>query len=293
MTIRILPSITEPVRAPSQGGKRDHWSGRELQVIRERYIAEGVVACAALLPDRTPAAITEKALKMGLRRQGRHAKPLPPTPQLDEAIRRLYAEDAGSGRRGWLKQFCERHKVPRHWVYQRAQQMGIVPDSAKKAPPWTEAEHDLLERNAHKHPETIRKIFAKAGYRRTESAIAVRRKRIIGGVRQARVDAGVYSANDVAELMRVDVHCVMRWIGRDGLKAKVASWHSNGRAERYEITRGDLRRWMLTNTHAWDHRRIDKLWLIDVLTNGASTIAQAGLDDVRGPRREQQEAAAA
>lgn len=275
MSVRIVPSITEPVRAKHLGQRRSPWSPLELQVLRERYAAEGALGCMALLPDRNQQSIHERARKMGLSTQQRHRSPLHSNPHLDAAIRKLYSRTDHS--RGAVRDFCAARGLTRQWVSERAKALGVLPLRTKE-PPWSEAEEDLLEQNSHKCLKSIAKILKRHGYHRTPTAIGIRRARIGLGARQSRIDAGIYSANDIGATMGVDVHVVLRWISHHGLRVRATLPASDGRPIRHEIHRPDLRAWMISHIGQWDHRKCERLWLVDILTNGAAQISMSGME---------------
>lgn len=260
--MQFIPTITEPVRAKNAGQKRSPWSPRELQVLRERYIAEGVVACERLLPDRARCTIMQKASEMGLRRQRRHQDPQQTTEMLDAAIRRFYLEPRRSGA---MREFAKRYGRSRHWIYYRARQLGVI-NTRHERRNWTEAEDDILREFAEKRVEYIARRLKREGYTRSPGAIGAR-LRAIGYSADARADPDVYTAAQLARVMGVDSHVPIRWITGCGLKAKRTG---SGRTAGYAIHRRDLRAWLVASAE-WDHRRCPRWWLVDILAGATSS----------------------
>jgi len=85
-------------------GSARFWTTREIAVLREHYVTDGVGACLALLPGRAAKSIYQKAAKLGLPRPSPTGKVrakrqlYKTTPALDEAIAEVYRRDRG-GRR--------------------------------------------------------------------------------------------------------------------------------------------------------------------------------------------------
>jgi hypothetical protein len=258
--MKFLPTIHEPVYPPADTPKTGRgyvWTARELQVIRERYLSEGLDACLKLLPVRNAQGLMNQAAKMGLKRQKPHAQPTVSNELLDAAIRRLYAGEMGSGQ---LRDFCARHDVTRQWVQRRALLLGIArPMMAHNRHPraWSAAELEILERHAGKAPEMIARHLKKAGFTRTPTAC--RERRWIMGFDSSNPD--IYTANDLGRLMGIDQHSVVRWITAHGLPATKCT---EGPYGVWQIKRKDLRAWLIRSA-VWDHRRVNREFLIEIL----------------------------
>lgn len=188
-----------------------HWTTREVAILRAHYAMGGAAACAAQLPQRSLAAIQNKAKQLGLRapqsppRQRRWAS----SEAMDAEIRRVYRTEP---RKNAVNALAERIQRPRWWVSKRARQLGLIAPRFKE-PAWSKEELALLEQHAHKADEVIARILRRAGFSRSASAIHVKRRRVKLTVVDGRRDAGLYSANEVAALLGVDAKTVTRWIG--------------------------------------------------------------------------------
>lgn len=260
----ILPTIHEPVYPVELGvfepGRRYAWTGRERQVIRERYTREGLNACLALLPARGRGSILNEAARMGIRRQKPHAPARESNEMLDAAIRRLYADG------GAVQEFAQRWGVTRQWVSVRAAEIGARRTLAPWSE-WTTAEIELLEKHATKKAASIARILSKNGFTRTPAAVNDKLHKI--GI--DRLDMDNLSANEVARCMGTDAHVVLRWISHHGLKA---ARDGSGRTDRWGVKRKDLRAWML-RSRAWDHRKVDRDFLVEILSGDSGARAAA------------------
>jgi len=254
--VKFIPTITEPVYPPEGTRRTGHgfvWTPRELQVIRERYLSEGLNACLALLPVRCKQSVMNQAAKMGLRRQKPHSAPKQSNEMLDAALKRLYAEPL---KRGALRDFANRWGVSRQWAYWRAKALGLT-QSLHPQQVWTPEEDALIEEHAHQHPAVISRKLRKAGFDRTPGAVLNRRVRLSCYA----PDPDVFTANGLATCMGLDSHRVIDFIRRHGLKAQ-----KNGDDQRdpWRIKRADLRRWLIESA-VWDHKRCNREWLIEML----------------------------
>jgi hypothetical protein len=268
--MKFIPTITEPVYPPEdtpRHGKGYAWTARELQVIRERYLSEGLAACRALLPVRCANAIMMQAARMGLRRQAPHAKPRQSNEMLDAAIKRLYS---GGYKLGELKAFCARWRVTRQWVFWRAKALGVVESKSTYNRPWSPEEDAIIESHAHKHPTSIAKHLQKAGFDRKPAAVQGRRSRL----QLDLTDPEHFSAHTLAVCMGLDEHRVLDFIRRHGLKAKKTG---DGQRDAWLIRRKDVREWLIASAE-WDHKRCNREWLIEMLAGRVGVPADARED---------------
>lgn len=256
---RIVPTITDPVRATGRS-----WHTRELRVIREYYAANGVAACAPLLPDRTPGAIHQAARHLGIRYSGQsHTRRRYTTSEhMDNLIRAAY--QSPDLNKGVIRDLAARIQRPGWWIRERGIKLDVAMPNFSD-PPWTEPEVQLLQLHAHKHPNTIVRHFRRAGYRRSETAIVVKRKRIDCDTH----DPNHYTAGGLAKIMGVNPKTTARWIGAGRLKAKRRGTHRTDAqgGDQWWIHRSEVREFLLAHVSEWDHRKVDKWWLVDILAN--------------------------
>ena len=241
---------------------RRKWTAAELAALREHYPRGGVAAVATLHARHSPRSISAQAWKLGVRYRPPRASKIPTDEHIDEAIRRHYL---GTGPRDRTKVFASRIGRPAWWVKKRATALGIAV-SRERQPEWTEAELDLLERNAHRVIPVLRRIFARNGFSRTETAIAVQLKR--RGISRTSTDA--WSAHELSQLLGVDGKTVTRWIASQGLAAKRRGTQrlSSQGGDEWVITRRSLRQWIATHQQLVDLRKVDRFWFLDLAFGG-------------------------
>lgn len=207
------------------------------------------------------------------------------TPEMDAEIRRVYENEVAmlppSSGHAPVRELAKRLGLPRWKVSKRAFRLGLVPVShaRKKEPDWCEAELALLKENASLSYERIRVKLLAAGYKRGLEAIRIKLVRTIG----AKPKEG-YSANSLAGLFGVDSSSIRTWID-DGLLS--ASRQGTSRTEKqggdsYLILPPDVRRFIIGNVSLVDFRKVDKHWLVEMLTEGGERKADSGQTSAAG-----------
>ena len=184
------------------------------------------------------------------------------TPEAHEAIRRAYQGETGNGE---IRELAKALGLPRWKITKHAIDQGWITRS-KKEPDWTERELGILERSAHRSPAIIQRHLARVGFHRSELGIVLKRKRM-----RFLQNLDGHSGRAVAECFGVDEHCVTRWISLGYLKAKQRG------TKRTTIQGGDIyyikdewiREFVVNTVSEIDFRKVDKYWLVDLLTDGA------------------------
>jgi hypothetical protein len=191
--------------------------------------------------------------------------------QADRAIREAYSSPELG--RSAIKALERRLGIPRQIVFRRALKLGLTPRHTRQ-PRWSATEERLLQQHAWKAPDVIARHLRKAGFQRSATAVALHLNRTIGLTRDdARIDAGVYKANEVARLLGVDGRTLMGFIERGELPAQRFDGRSDGRAIYWLVKEKDLRNLLMNYTAHFNFGRIDKYWLVDLLS-GRSNLKQ-------------------
>lgn len=250
------------------------WTSEHLEILEREYPKGGFRAVQKFLPERTQSTIRAKAAYLQLRVEN-HAPHVrqEATEFIDAAIKRAYLNGKPD-----LMKLAKSLNRTRAWIKWRAMNLGIS-KAASGAPtgPWLPEEDALLEDCLDREYSiaTIQKKFKTAGYRRTLSAIVNRVR-----TRGLRFSRDWWNVSDVARAFNVDEHVPMKWVADGKLKAV----KSRGPAmdhlpieceERtsWKIKPVDLRKFMLAHPSIWDHRRMNKEILIDLLAGGADGLS--------------------
>lgn len=186
------------------------------------------------------------------------------TLQADEIIRAEYHRMLHGRRPYSVKKFLGAKLGVPGWVaMRRATELGV---SRVKEPRWSDAELSLLTEHAWKNPNTITRIFKSHGFQRSVAAIHIMVTRRLGGRLANRT---WYSGTQLATLLGIDRHLVLRWISSGLLSAKQegAGRNASQSCDIHKIRNLDFRRFVATNPHVIDLRKVDQLWFIDLLTN--------------------------
>ena len=267
--LRDLISSRAIVGIP-KAGKRRVWTNHEEKILKENFSSLGVGACLALLPGRSAGSIYQHASTMGLRspvnakKKGYFRQRWTSNDQIDAVIVRCYE---GNPKYNQINDLARAVARPRWWVSKRAAKLGLIVPRFKE-PPWTEEEVELASAHAHKDPSTIKRIFERHGYKRTETAITVKLKR--GGTGTGRnADPNHFTATALSKLFGIDGKSITRWIANGLLKAERRGTDRTSQqgGDEWWIHRKHIRTFVVANVNAVDFRKVDKFWLVDLLTN--------------------------
>ena len=126
-------------------------------------------------------------------------------------------------------------------------------------------EEDLLHRYGHLPVSSIRLRLAEQGFERSCAAIRVK-------VTRLRVKANLdgYSACALAAALGVDAHKILLWI-RGGLlaaKRRGTQRVPDQGGDIWWITRRAVKQFVLRAPEEIDLARVEKLWFLDLVTNG-------------------------
>lgn len=246
------------------------WTNIEVETLKRVYPSGGPEAAAAALPSRGYSGVVGKASGLGLKFEGVRRRPNPKriyfvTPQIDAAIARGYQTAEAGKLRGAINQLALDLGKPRWWISRRATEMGIV-HPRKKEGPWKPEEDAILEANRWRSPKVIRARLLRAGFTRTETAVAVRRKRIHSG---DLADPFHVTATGIAKLLGIDSHWITRRIESGELKAEkrgTARTEQQG-GDMWWIKKSDLWTFIVENAALIDLRKVDRTWFIDFMAH--------------------------
>ncbi|HBE45724.1 MAG TPA: hypothetical protein DDW17_09880 [Deltaproteobacteria bacterium] len=190
------------------------------------------------------------------------------TPFMDEMIRKTYREKYNP-RQGKIRELANRINMPRWVVTVRAREIGALEPRIKE-PPWSERELHILEKNALFTPATIQRRLRMSGFKRTITAVTLKRKRLHLLRQQTKC-----TARAVAECFGVNESTVAdSWIRKGLLKAQrrgTARTEKQG-GDEYFIREKDIRKFIIENIGIIDIRKVDKFWFVDILA-GSNHIA--------------------
>jgi len=207
--------------------------------------------------------MTQNNLDTPMNKRGPKAKYII-TPEMHVEIKKVYQTMTGNGE---VKELASRFGMPR-WKIQRYALRQEWCVKSKKEPDWGERELKILEAGAHLTPERIQARLKKAGFTRSLNGIVLKRKRMrflknLKGI-SARSLAICFEVNHY----RIDDHCVTTWIEKGFLRAKKRGTNRTERqgGDHWFIRERWVKDFIIENVAILDFRKIDKYWLVDILT---------------------------
>lgn len=181
--------------------------------------------------------------------------------EMHEAIKNLYLDGTVTCPDN-VKSLAYKLGLPRYKISRYAIQQGWIAKQHKE-PCWNDKEIKILELNAHLTPEVIQRKLLKAGFRRSAIGIFLKRKRkgFLRGL-------GGQSAQSLALCFGVDVHFVTRAINEGRLNARRRGTKRTEKqgGDQWFIKDKDIKNYIKENVHEIDFRKVDKYWLVGILT---------------------------
>lgn len=207
------------------------------------------------------------------------------TPQMDDIIRHYYDRKLRQPKLSIKRCLEKQLGIPGWRALRRARELGL---SRTREKPWSRQELDLLEKNIWKTTDVIARIFRKAGFPRTPTAICLARKRRMGGVRQ---NLPFWSASQLALQFGVDSHQISRWIAHGYLRAEHRGTRRSDRqgGDSWAIYPQAVGEFVFRFPLEFDIRKVDQLWFMDLVADGAVAGGRRG---VTAPVARRQDAAA-
>ena len=166
--------------------------------------------------------------------------------------------------------------VPRHTVKRWAQVLGLA---RTKERPWSDDEVRYLESHYHRlHILTMARHLKRSG-----TAVALKAKRL-----RIRKCGEGYTATGLAVALGVDSHKVIGWSESGKLRAERR--RTDRENDPYLILDEDVRKFIMRHPLEIDMRKVDGVWLIDVLTSDRPGVTRNGaspdtVDDAGGSRQ--------
>jgi len=182
--------------------------------------------------------------------------------RIDNLVREAYRRRVEENERQASRWAQRETGWPKFMINRRGAQLGLA---RTKEPNWSTGELAILEENAHLGIGAVRKRLANAGFRRTDTGILLKRKRL---KLIACLDG--YSGNALARLLGVDNHKVHQWI-EDGIlpaeRRGTDRSHKQG-GDMYWIRRADVFAFLIEHPDEYDLHKVEKWWFLSLITGG-------------------------
>ena len=242
------------------------WTPAEIEILRREYPTGGSNAVRKFLPERCLRSIATKANKLQVKMPGRKSYQHQPASEwIDATLQRAYRTGKPD-----LKAVAKACNRTHGWVKWRAQCLGLCGRaSGTPTGPWTPAEIALLD-DCMEQSISITMIYQRfkaARHRRSLTAIRARIEKLSLGWNR-----DFWTATDVARAFGVENHRPVSWIQTKKLKAVLIRGlgHDDQPAKEtiWRIELPDVREFMLYSPECWDHRKMNKEVLLDLLCGG-------------------------
>jgi hypothetical protein len=274
--VETAPSVGDLIWASSTSSSaagdapRAPWTTAQEKRLRAAWAEGGLAAAVDALPERTTAALYQRAQRLGLtgkgprRDRGSFRQRWEATPVIDEAIRRAYQAVKAGRSRATAVAVARAYGRPAWWVRRRADQLGLsVPRDRGKD--WSAAEDQILREAEGTPIPRIAASLTRAGFKRTTAAVRVRMTRL--KLSTAAEDPQVMSALQLGLVLGVDSRTVGRWIEKGWLAARAIG---EGEArQHWRIHRKAARAFVFARPEAVDLRKVEKFGFLDLLGGGA------------------------
>ena len=170
----------------------------------------------------------------------------------DQAAARI--RDAYDSKPATISLLAQGLGVPRYTVKQWASRLGVA---RTKELPWSAKDVEYLTANYHRY--SLKTICR--NLKRTRTAVILKAKRL-----RIRKSGEGYTVRSLCLALGEDHHKIDGWIDQGLLNA--ARRQTTRENDFYYIREKEVRRFIIENPTKINVRRVDGVWLIDLLANG-------------------------
>jgi hypothetical protein len=225
----------------------------------ELYPEGGYPALREAFPYRSKQSLSNKVIRLCLRRKGRKEwERYPSCPERDERIRQAYLQP----RTSTLRNLATVLGVDYGWIKWRATQLGLARPILGRR--WEPEEDAILAETIEWGLTRTKRHLAAQGYQRSLSAISDRKGTL--GLRTPGQPPGVLSRPELARLMGVNEHTIDRWLKR-GLPHYRDSpmTPTGGKQNHIYIREREFKAWMRQHPALVDLRKIHgQIWFLEL-----------------------------
>jgi hypothetical protein len=190
-------------------------------------------------------------------------QPVEWTEQADRIIRDGYIKKE----RNRLGRVASMLRIPKSTIQKRAVTLGLTTPSGNRRE-WVEEEVAILELNAHYSIETITRKLQAKGFSRSASSVRNKLFKLNLNKRDEMFAQGIYTTNSLALCIGHSSQTILRWIKNGLLAASHAGTDRVGEqnGDYWLINNKGVRKLLMEHTAYVDFTKIEKYWLVDVLT---------------------------
>lgn len=240
------------------------WTAAERDALFEAWPRGGIKAARVVLPGRSDDSLKGKADALNLVIVGRKKYTrYEPSEFIDAAIKRAYLQG-----RPDLPALEKATGRPKGWLKYRAGVMGLRSQAVGRPEcAWLAAEDAMIVAGQDQGltVTTIHKRLRNAGHQRSLNAVSCRIQNL-----GLCFNRSWWTASQVAALLGMDVNSILRWIEKGWLTGTRKAGPSalvepEERRKMWAISQQAVRDFMLRYPEKWDHRKVRKEVLLDLL----------------------------
>ena len=184
-------------------------------------------------------------------------------PEVEEALRDYYRQDRRC-RTVRMADLAKRFRLSAQQLHKHAVRLLLVQHQPQHPADWSDPELEILGQWSARSAKTIRKKLAAAGYQRTDGAIYQKLSDLGVGLRQSRIDAGVYGTVQLSKLLGTVPKTIRRYVRRGLLKAT-----TDERGD-FRISDEAIREFARRYPAHFPLATADRMWLLPILTGSHS-----------------------
>jgi hypothetical protein len=130
---------------------------------------------------------------------------------------------------------------------------------------WMKEEVALLRTYNHLAHPAMHRLLLKHGFERSRGSVISKRRKMgwVERIDRDEMDVG-YTALGLSQLLGVEDDTIARWIRLGYIKATREGGDTHGC--KFRIAPMALRKFLIEHIHLWNPAKVDKYWMIDVLT---------------------------
>ena len=186
------------------------------------------------------------------------------TPEMDKEIIETYKRLEGKSKTEIIAikpliKLAKKYGIPRSNISRHVMKLNI-PRVYILEPHWSARELEILNSNAYKEAKIIQKRLECAGFKRSLNSISAKKCKL-----KVSYSYEGMSATQTAECLGIDERTVIKWITAGMLSAA-----KRGKNDKiFWVKSEDLKQLFIKYTSEINFSKIDKFWLVDILTDGA------------------------
>lgn len=188
------------------------------------------------------------------------------TPEIDKEIEDLYLNKVNMDKKRFPRPVADLAKkinFPANKITRRAQVLGLIKQGTNQSR-WSQDEIKILESNYDKSLIVVKRKLNRSGYKRSITAIINKYRKM----KIRRINEG-YTAYSLSQCFGVCQRTILALIHKNKLTVKRRETRrtKNQGGDSFLISDSAVKQYIVNYVDEIDFRKIDKFWLVSILTN--------------------------